>query len=222
MAFSLFGSKNWLAATALLLTACMSSSSANASELRLFGDISLNDTAEYVSSLPGSFECSALYDDKPAFCFDQLQVLNVDEGMLSVFLVDQKVRYVEYSTSLTAANYSAVLAGLRRKGLVFAHLSVHGETLDVLAGIQNLDRKTLDDQMFALANRYDFTAPRQYLFLDKGAFNHAYRRGYKNVDHWLTSGATDDMAKEQHMMVKMSVSGEQIILSVAYPFAKND
>lgn len=212
-------SRRILLAITMLLPALVVPFPVSASELRLFGDISLNDTAEEVSSLPGAFDCSALYEDKPVYCFDQLQVLNVDEGMLSVFLVDQKARYVEYNVPLSAANYNAVLAGLRRKGLVFTHLSVNGETLDVLAGIQNLDRQTLDEQMFTLANRYDFTVPREYLFLEKSAFNHAYRQGYKNVEHWLKIEATAGDSKKQDRTVKMSVSAEQITITVAYPFA---
>ena len=155
----LLSAKRKLVSSAALLTAGCLSLSAGAADLRLFGDISFDDSVEYVRSLPGVFDCSALYDDREAYCLDQLQVLNVDEGMLAIFPEQHKVRYVEYSAELTAANYNAVLAGLRRKGLVFLHLSVNGETLDVLAGIHSLDRQTLDEQMFALANRHDLRFP---------------------------------------------------------------
>ena len=211
--------KRPLAASMVLLSASLLPLPASAADLRLFGDISLNDSTEHVQSLPGVFDCSALYDDKTAYCFDQLQELNVDEGMLAVFPVEQKVRYVEYSATLTAANYNAILAGVRRKGLVFTHLSVNGEELDVLAGIRSLDRQTLDDQMFALANRYDFTVPREYLFLDKRAFNHAYRKGYRDVEHYLAAEPAEDRQKAEARMVKMSVTREQIILTISYPFA---
>lgn len=211
--------KRRLVVSASLLGVGLLSLPVSAGDLRLFADISLNDSVEYVRSLPDIFDCSALYDDREAYCLDQLREFNVDEGMLAVFPENGKARYAEYSVELTAANYNAVLAGLRRKGLVFTHLSIGGETLDVLEGIRSLDRQTLDDQMFTLANRYDFTVSREYLFTDKGAFSYAYRKGYRNVEQWLASDPVQDRHKAHAKTVKMSVAREQIILTISYPFA---
>ena len=203
---------------ALLLLVVALPLSASASGLRLLDDFYLNDKAEDIRSLPGAFDCSDLYSGKLAYCFDQLKVFDVDEELLAVFMAEQKALSVEYTTPLNAASYNTVLAGLRRKGLVFAHLNVNDETLDVLAGIQLLDRQTLDEQMFVLANRYDFTVPREYLFLDKGAFNRAYRQGEQNIDQWLSAGDSTDEQKKYDRTVIMSVSAEQITVTVSYPF----
>jgi len=217
--FSRFFAKRMLRVIAVLLPVLVMPLSVNASDLRLFDDIYLNDSADEVRSLPDAFDCSDLYNGKLAYCFDQLKVFDVDEEMLTVFLVKQKARSVEYTVPLNAVNYNTVLAGLRRKGLVFAHLSVNGETLDVLAGIQLLDRQTLDEQMFVLANRHDYTVPREYMFIENGAFNRAYRHGYNNIEQWLTADVSADDLKKQDKTVTMTVSAEQIIVTVAYPFA---
>jgi len=217
--FSRFSARRLLRVITVLLPALVMPLSVNASDLRLFDDIYLNDSADDIRSLPDVFDCSDLYNGKLAYCFDQLKVFGLDEEMLAVFLVKQKARSVEYTVPLNAANYNTVLAGLRRKGLVFAHLSVNSETLDVLAGIQLLDRQTLDEQMFVLANRYDYTVPREYMFLESSAFNRAYRHGYNNIEQWLTADLSADGLKKQDKTVTMIVSAEQITVTVSYPFA---
>ncbi|WP_064607647.1 hypothetical protein [Photobacterium sp. J15] len=186
----------------------------------LMGEFSFGDDAEYVRSLPDAFDCSALYNDQPVICFDQRKDFNVAGGMAAVFLPDGKAKHVVFNAPLTQTNYNAILAGLRRQGMVFAHLNVSGEALDVLAGIRTLDRQTLDDQMFALVNRYDFLVRREYLFMDKNAFQRAYQLGYRDIEHWLSADLSKDpQQRAEERVVTMTVYEDQITLNFAFPFA---
>ncbi|ELR66817.1 hypothetical protein C942_04516 [Photobacterium marinum] len=183
-------------------------------------EFNFNDDVEYVRSLPDAFDCSDLYNSQPVICFDQRKDFNVTDGMVAVFVPGDKAKHAVFTAPLTQTNYNAILAGLRRQGMVFAHLNVSGEALDVLAGIRTLDRQTLDDQMFALVNRYDFLVRREYLFMDKSAFQRAYQLGYRNIEHWLSADLSKDpQQRAEERVVTMTVYDDQITLNFAFPFA---
>ncbi|WP_299017979.1 hypothetical protein [uncultured Photobacterium sp.] len=206
--------------TSILLFAGTLSGNTFAYESPLMGEFNLHDDAEYVRSLPEAFDCSELYDNKMVVCFDQRKDFNTNGGMAATFLSEGKLHHIEFTAPLTQTNYNAILAGLRRLGLVFAYLNVSGESLDVLAGIQTLDRQTLDDQMFALVNRYDFLVRREYLFMDKNAFQRAYRLGYRDMEHWISADlGKDPKEKAEDRIVTMKVFDDQITLVFSYPFA---
>lgn len=204
-----------------LLLALMLPASALAYQPPLWERFPPGIEADDIRALPDAYDCSALYADQAVICVDQPQGFQIQDARLALFLKEDKVRRLELTAPLTQANYTKLLASLRRQNLVFAHLNVAGETLDVLAGMQSLDRQTLDDQMFALANRSSYLTPREYLLVDNHDLAEALRHGYRNIQHWLQAdGAADPTLKRVHW-VTVRVLPQQIVTRVTYPFAES-
>lgn len=176
--------------------------------------------ADDVRALPDAYDCSALYADQAVICVDQPQGFQIHDARLALFLKEDKVRRLELTAPLTQANYTKLLANLRRQNLVFAYLNVAGETLDVLAGMQSLDRQTLDDQMFALANRRSYGSPREYLLVERGDLVEAFRHRYRNTRDWLAADSTANPALKRVHLITFTVQPQQIVTQITYPFAE--
>ncbi|UTV29710.1 hypothetical protein [Photobacterium atrarenae] len=205
--------------TSALLLLLIFPVSALAYQSPLWEQFPLGLKAEAVRALPDAYDCTVLYSEQTVICVDQRQDFQIEDGILAVFLKERKVHSLELTAPLTQANYTKLLANLRRQGLVFAHLNVAGETLDVLAGMQSLDRQTLDDQMFVLANRSSYLTPREYLLVDNRDLAEALHHGYRNVQHWLQADSTSDSALERVHLVTLKVVPQQIVTRITYPFA---
>ncbi|MBC7001307.1 hypothetical protein BIZ37_01955 [Photobacterium sp. BZF1] len=183
------------------------------------------DSADYMSSLPESFDCSALYQtsegaesEGEAFCFDQTNLFNTQDGMLTAFISEGRVDAVEYMLEMSWANYNAVLAGLRRQNYVFAQVTVGGETLDVINGLKVLDQQTLDDQLFTLANHSDFSVLREFILLDHRSFKRALKTDIKSVENWL-SGNSPKRGFERLTLIRVTVKDNEILLKASQPFS---
>ncbi|MEJ2766325.1 hypothetical protein VV869_20430 [Photobacterium sp. MCCC 1A19761] len=176
--------------------------------------------ADAVGSLPDAYDCSELYPGQSVICLDRQRDFQLEDGALAVFTLQGKVHHLELTAPLTQANYTQLLAQLRRQGLVFAHLDVAGETLDVLSGMQSLDRQTLDDQMFALANRSSYLTTRTYLLVENRVLADALRQGYRNIRQWLAADGEVNPALQRVPLVTLQVSPEQLITRITYPFAE--
>ncbi|MDV5168020.1 hypothetical protein [Photobacterium rosenbergii] len=188
-------------------------------------DFEFGDSVDYMRSLPEGFDCSALYqtdDDVEseggAFCFDQTNLFNTKDGMLTAFILEGGVDSVEYRLEMSLANYNAVLAGLRRQNFVFAQVTVGSETLDVLSGLKVLDQQTLDDQLFTLANHSDFSVRREFILLDHRSFKRAVTADINSVDSWL-EGNNPQRGFERLTLVRVIVKNNEILLQVSQPFS---
>ncbi|PSU35638.1 hypothetical protein [Photobacterium lutimaris] len=198
-----------------------------ASTAALQQEFEFGDSADYVRSLPDAFDCSALYQadvaeeseqEGVAFCFDEANLFHTEGGMLTAFMADGAVGKVAYTLEMSPSNYSAVLSGLRRLNYVFTQVTVGNETLDVLSGLKLLDRQTLDDQLFTLANHADFSVPREFILLDHRSFKRALKAGIKSVDS-LLNDKTAQRGFERLTMVHIRVSSDEILLQASQPFA---
>ncbi|MGF1683894.1 hypothetical protein [Photobacterium minamisatsumaniensis] len=205
-----------------LLIMILGFSSVSAREVALRQDIAFGDDIKYVSTIAEGFDCSVLYHDDDAenlaYCFDDTSLFNLNTGLYSAHFIDGKVKRVEYRAPLSLANYNSILAGLRRQNYVFAKLHVADEKLDVLASLQVLGRQTTDDQMFKLANRYDLTVHREYLFLDNSSFQQASQLGLENIDAWLLNESSDNSFATT-TLVRLYIDGSEIALDAYLPFA---
>ncbi|MGR5063788.1 hypothetical protein [Photobacterium sp. DNB22_13_2] len=198
-----------------------------ASAAALQQEFEFGDSVDFVRSLPDGFDCSALYQtgaaeeselEGVAFCFDEANLFHTEGGMLTAFMADNVVEKVEYTLEMSLANYNAVLSGLRRQNYVFTQVTIGGETLDVLSGLKLLDRQTLDDQLFTLANQADFSSPREFILLDHRSFKRALKADIKSLDSWLKN-KTDQRGFERLTMVRIRVSNDEIMLQASQPFA---
>ncbi|PSW20711.1 hypothetical protein C9I98_07665 [Photobacterium sanctipauli] len=182
-------------------------------------DIAIGDDFSYISSLQGGFDCTALYHDddreNASYCFDGQVLFNTEDGLYTAHFEHGKVASVEYRVPLTQSNYNGVLAGLRRQNYVFVRLEVGNEELDVLSGLRVLDSQTLDAQMFALANRYDFTVAREYWLVDNRSFKRALRRKVNDTEHWLSQTQTEGF--DELIWVKLYVEGDELVLVASQP-----
>ena len=187
----------------------------------LIPDIEFGESRDQISSLPQSFDCSALYHsdsegDGHAYCFDNTGVFGLDDGLSTAFIVDGVVTRMQYRVAMTAANYNAVLAGLRRQQFVFARVAVGEETLDVLAGLAVLDKQTLDDQLFTLVNQAEFAGRREFLMLDHRTFNRARRENIASMGKWLAhEERLQDYGRSQ--MVRVVVEHDEIRVEASRP-----
>lgn len=193
----------------------------------LLQEVDFGDSVDYVRTLPDGFDCSALYQadveegseqEGIAFCFDQTRLFHTEGGMLTAFMADGVVDKVEYTLDMSLANYNAVLSGLRRQNYVFTQVTVGDETLDVLSGLKLLDRQTLDDQLFTLANQADFSSQREFILLDHRSFKRALKVNIKSVESWLNSKVVP-RGFERLTMVRVKVNGDEILLQASQPFA---
>ncbi|MGF1758578.1 hypothetical protein L4D76_11650 [Photobacterium sagamiensis] len=209
------------------------STAANAAPyLPLFNDILFADDIEQIASRPNAYECSDLYGAE-AYCLDRPSYYGIEDLTLVVYsqLTSTAVemgspkplsiiKSVELSAPLTSFNYNSLLAGLRRDGYVFSYLEVNDQRLDVLAGLQNLDHKTLDEQMFTLANSTSYRAQRKYLMMDKTTFSRAYREGYRSMKQWRNVGEGGDPESEKDKLATLTIIDDTITVLFEYPFMK--
>lgn len=154
------------------------------------------DSPEQVATVADGYECSLLLagDGQPSpsigertqvYCFDQDLPLGIRDGQSRVYFDGNKASRLVVEYPLSASTYTSVLASLRRQGFVFVSLEVADERLDVLAGLQSLDAQTLDSQLFALANRYDYRVSRRYMMVDNNSYRRAQQAGITNVQDLL-------------------------------------
>jgi hypothetical protein len=203
-----------------------------ASYLPLFNDIGFSDDFEQIASRPNAYECSDLYNAE-AYCLDRPSYYGISDLTLVVYsqlpstAIEiggakplSTIKNVELKAPLTLANYNSLLASLRRDGYVFSYLEVNGQHLDVLAGLQTLDRQSLDDQMFILANSATYSTQRKYLMMDKTTFSRAYQKGYRSIKQWRDIGEGGDPESEEDKLATFTVADDTITILFEYPFMK--
>lgn len=203
-----------------------------ASYLPLFNDIGFSDDFEQIASRPNAYECSDLYNAE-AYCLDRPSYYGISDLTLVVYsqlpstAVEiggakplSTIKNVELKAPLTLANYNSLLASLRRDGYVFSYLEVNGQHLDVLAGLQTLDRQSLDDQMFMLANSASHSVQRKYLMMDKATFSRAYQKGNRSIKQWRNIGEGGDPESEEDKLATFTVADDTITILFEYPFMK--
>jgi len=89
-----------------------------------------------------------------------------------------------------------------------------------LAGLQTLDRQSLDDQMFMLANSASHSAQRKYLMMDKATFSRAYQKGNRSIKQWRNIGEGGDPESEEDKLATFTVADDTITILFEYPFMK--